>query len=203
MKIDNELRHITDYLLLYSSYMSDIGLFHGKIGVAIALYMYAHKYNDELMSEYAWELFQQVYEKIHVSMPIGLEYGLAGIGYGTTLLQKYGLIDVDLNDTLFDIDAKIMLSDPRRATDMSRRSGVKGLWLYIMLRESIGEPITTFDTLYISELRSTIEKYLSNEPDGEILDLVFVPPFRKNEYTGKPLGIDGGSSYFLIKDFLG
>ena len=38
---------------------------------------------------------QQIYDGIYSNMPIGLEYGLAGIGYGTTILYKRGLVDCD------------------------------------------------------------------------------------------------------------
>ena len=99
---------IADYLLLRSSYMQELGLFHGKMGVVVALYLYADAYGDEVMREYAWELFQQVYDGVHTDMPVGLERGLAGIGYGTTLLCKRGLVECSLNDILEDIDRKIM-----------------------------------------------------------------------------------------------
>ena len=56
-----EMDKIADYLLLRSSYMQELGLFHGKMGVVVALYLYADAYGDEVMREYAWELFQQVY----------------------------------------------------------------------------------------------------------------------------------------------
>ena len=93
-----KIKKIADYLLLQSSYMQEIGLFHGKMGVALALNMYSSQYNDKLMEEYAWDLFQQVYDKVHIDMPVGLETGLAGIGYGTTLLYKYGLVSCERNN---------------------------------------------------------------------------------------------------------
>ena len=60
-----EMDKIADYLLLRSSYMQELGLFHGKMGVVVALYLYADAYGDEVMREYAWELFQQVYDGVH------------------------------------------------------------------------------------------------------------------------------------------
>ena len=59
-----EMDKIADYLLLRSSYMQELGLFHGKMGVVVALYLYADAYGDEVMREYAWELFQQVYDGV-------------------------------------------------------------------------------------------------------------------------------------------
>ena len=44
-----EMDKIADYLLLRSSYMQELGLFHGKMGVVVALYLYADAYGDEVM----------------------------------------------------------------------------------------------------------------------------------------------------------
>lgn len=86
--MDTELRKIADYLLLKSPYIQDVGLFHGKMGIVVSLYAYANKYGDSLLEDYAWDLLQQIYEEVHTDMPIGLENGLTGTGYGTSLLCK-------------------------------------------------------------------------------------------------------------------
>ena len=36
-----EMDKIADYLLLRSGYLQELGLFHGKMGVVVALYLYA------------------------------------------------------------------------------------------------------------------------------------------------------------------
>ena len=194
------LRKIVDYQLLYSPYMHDIGLFHGKMGVVVALYMYAAKYHDELITEYAWDILQQIYDGIYSNMSIGLEYGLAGIGYGTTILYKRGLVDCDLNSILVDVDSKIMEHDPRRMKDQSIRSGVRGLIQYIALRKSTSEPLDTFDAQFLLELYATAEPVVSACQDKDIMGFINVPTFSIDEYIEKPLGIDGGSAYYILKD---
>lgn len=200
--MNERLRKIVDYLLLSSPYMHDIGLFHGKMGVVIALYLYSAKYRDELISDYAWDLLQHIYDNINSNMPIGLEYGLAGIGYGTTILYKHGLVDCDLNSILVDVDSKIMEHDPRRIKDMSIRSGVEGLMRYIALRKSTGEPFETFDAQYLTELYTTASPIVSVYQDKSIMSILNAPTFSIEEYTEKPLGIDGGSAYYILKDIL-
>ena len=86
---------------------------------------YAKRYSDSYIEEYAWDLLQQVYDGVYADMPIGLEFGLAGIGYATALLYEKGWIECDLNGVLSDIDSKIMERDPRRITDFSARTGAK------------------------------------------------------------------------------
>ena len=181
--MNERLRKIVDYLLLSSPYMHDIGLFHGKMGVVIALYLYSAKYRDELISDYAWDLLQHIYDNINSNMPIGLEYGLAGIGYGTTILYKHGLVDCDLNSILVDVDSKIMEHDPRRIKDMSIRSGVEGLMQYIALRKSTGEPFETFDAQYLTELYTTASPIVSVYQDKSIMSILNAPTFSIEEYT--------------------
>ena len=197
-----DLRKIADYLLLYSPYMPDIGLFHGKMGVVVALYLYAEKYRDELISEYAWELFQQIYDGIHSSMSVGLECGLSGIGYGTTIMYKQGLIDCDLNSVLAEIDSKIMEHDPRRMKDLSVRTGMGGLMRYIALRQSTGEPLETFDAQYLTELYATAEGIIPCCQEAGIMSILNAPQFFIEEYLEQPLGIDGGGAYYILKDTL-
>ena len=176
-----EMDKIADYLLLRSGYLQELGLFHGKMGVVVALYLYADAYGDEVMREYAWELFQQVYDGVHTDMPVGLERGLAGIGYGTTFLCKRGLVECSLNDILEDIDRKIMERDPRRLTDMSVRSGLRGLMLYLGLRQSV-EAVTTFDSRYMMELQDTVERNNLSCRTLDFMDVLNEPTFPEAEY---------------------
>lgn len=199
--MNTELRKIADNLLLKSSYIQDIGLFHGKMGVVVSLYAYANKYQDQLLEDFAWDLLQQIYENVHTDMPIGMEYGLAGIGYGTTLLSKLGLVECDLNSVLADVDAKIMERDPRRMSDYSVRTGAGGVLLYLSLRQETGGALLTFDNQYVAELKSAAARMVLN-PVTNILDILNKPLFDINCYMEKPIGIDGGSAYYILKDIL-
>lgn len=200
--MNTELRKITDYLLLKSPYIQDIGFFHGKMGIAVALYVYANRYHDQLIEEYAWDLFLQVYDGVHVDMPIGLECGLAGIGYGTTLLCELGLMKCDLNEILVDVDARIMERDPRRITDFSVRSGAGGLQLYIALRQKVSGCILTLDSRYLAELQSVMKNIATPNPSINIISLLNEPSFTVTDYIENPIGIDGGCAYYILKNIL-
>ena len=200
---DNELAlpNIVDYVLLRSSYIHDISLFHGKMGLVVTLYFHAEKYKDETLKEYAWELLQQVYNGIHSEMPLGLENGLVGIAYGITILRKHELVDCVLNDVIGDIDDKIMKHDIRRIDDFSLRSGISGLLLYIRERQLV-EPIISFDKLYFNELQSVVSSKSISYPRCSLVDILTQPTFSENEYIDKPLDIDGGSSFYVLKSVL-
>lgn len=200
--MEAELRRIADYLILKSLFVRDVGLFQGKMGIVVALYAYANRHGDKLLEEYAWDLLQQIYDGVHTDMPVGLEHGLAGIGYGTTLLQKYGFVDCDLNAILADIDAKIMERDPRRMADCSVRTGSGGLLLYLAFRLEAGGSLATFDRQYLTELQSAMSNTPVSKPSMNILDILSKPSFAAGDYIGKPVGIDGGSAYYIIKNVL-
>lgn len=196
-----EQEKIANYLLLHSSYMRELGLFHGKMGIVVALYLYADALHDDVMRDYAWELFQQVYDGVHTDMPIGLERGLAGIGYGTALLCKRGLLECSLNDILVDIDQKIMERDPRRIADKSVRTGGRGLMMYLKLRQSV-EMVTTFDSSYLKELRDTMAGYVAPSEEMQLMSILNEPTFAETDYLEKPLDIDGGSAYYILKNII-
>lgn len=197
----SKMMRIADYLLLFSPHIRDVGLFHGKMGIAMALYMYSSKYCDEQMGEFAWELFRQVYDGVHCDMAVGLENGLAGIGYGTTLLNVLGLLDGNIDEALIDIDRKIMERDPRRMTDMSTRSGAGGILLYLSLRQSLGNGLRTFDDVYLQELQNTCGD-MPQAATTDILRILYEPESGPNDYIGRPLGIDGGCAFHLVKSYL-
>lgn len=182
--------------------MQNLGLFHGKMGIVVALYVYANKYDDKLLEEYAWDLFQQVYEGVHSNMPMGLEYGLTGIAYGTTLMCEQGWVECDLNDILADIDAKIMEYDPRRITDFSVRTGAGGLCLYLALRQRVSGLLSTFDKQFLSELQSTMLNRETVVPVSNIVEILNEPPFAIDNYIEKPIGIDAGSAFYILKHVL-
>lgn len=200
--MEAELRRIADYLILKSLFVRDVGLFQGKMGIVVALYAYANRHGDKLLEEYAWDLLQQIYDGVHTDMPVGLEHGLAGIGYGTTLLQKYGFVDCDLNAILADIDAKIMERDPRHMADCSVRTGAGGLLLYLAFRQETGGSLATFDRQYLTELQSAMSNAPVSKPSMNILDILSKPSFAAGDYIEKPVGIDGGSAYYIIKNVL-
>lgn len=201
--METKLHKISDYLLLKSSFSKDISLFHGKMGIVLSLYLYASQHDDELLKEYAWDLFLQVHDSVHTDMPIGLEYGLAGIGVGTVLLCHHGGIDCDFNDILSDVDAKIMERDPRRMKDLSLRTGVAGLWYYLRLRETLGNGIKSFDRQYINELHLVYDESRMTGDVPNIMEMVNEPFFALDDYIEKPLGIDNGCSYYILKSVIG
>jgi len=196
-------QQIANYLMLKTIGLQNVSLYHGKMGVVLALYLYAYQAEKEYINDFAWDLLQDVYKGISETLPVGLEYGLAGIGFGVTLLKKHGVVDCDLNEVLYDIDKKIMAYDPRRITDFSFRNGAWGVSSYIRLRQEVEGKLNSFDSQYIQELQqvlATIPVFREGVLHKTLWEDLQAPEWDLSDFYDKPLGIDEGLAYFLINN---
>ncbi|WP_337569731.1 lanthionine synthetase LanC family protein [Hallella sp.] len=195
---------IANYLMLKSISIRNISLYHGKTGILLALYLFSHQEEKENIKEYAWDLLQDIHKDINETLPLGLEYGLAGIGLGMTLLKSHGIIDCDLNDLLYDIDQQIMMYDPRRFTDFSFRNGALGIKHYIEQRLVVEQELLSFDTFYLKELQQALVKNSLDQNEAKqhitLWSDLQPPEWDVSEFYDKPLGLDAGLSFYLIEN---
>lgn len=189
---------IACYLIMKAADIRDVSLYHGKMGIVCSLYAYAVNSGSEYIKDYAWDLLQDVYPGVYETLPIGVECGLVGLGYGVTRICQMMHTDSDLNEILQDIDDKIMSYDPRRMTDMSFRKGALGVWNYIAIRKNYGT-LSSIDSIYQKELNEIIIKNVGNNEPIDVMDDIKMPSWKVSEYQGKAMGIDGGLAYYLIK----
>ena len=54
-KVDNRLKRIANVLLLNASFIDNLGLLNGKMGIAIFFYQYAHYTGSKVFEDYASE----------------------------------------------------------------------------------------------------------------------------------------------------
>jgi len=191
---------IINYIAFKVSQMEDNGLYHGKMGVILALYCHGKVHQDKRISDFACDILQLSDGDYHLGN-IGLEKGMAGIGLGFCLLYKAGMYDDDLNDILTEVDRQIMAVDPRRLTDFSFKSGALGILHYINIRRSVQQECETLELGYIKELEQNIYVHASLDMARQnLLADLTIPNWKPNEYLDEVIGIDNGSSYFLIRD---
>lgn len=105
-----ELKDIFRYAILKAENLENLGIYNGKLGMAILFYEYSRYSTDKLYEEFADEIIDSVLE-----LPNDLSYrfsdGLSGIGWGIIYLMKRNFIEGDIDDILFEIDKKIELID--------------------------------------------------------------------------------------------
>lgn len=149
------LQRIANHLLLNAGFSSNLGLYHGKMGIIIFFGHYARYTADTLYDDFAGILMEQLYEDIHDKMYFDIEDGLSGIGWGIEYLKHTNFIDGDINDMLKDIDRKIMEHDPLRLNDQNIRTGTGGILHYATYRMqnySHLDKVELFDPLYLNSL---------------------------------------------------
>lgn len=194
---------IIHHLILQSPGLRHIGLYHGKMGVVMTLYTYAQEKHDEELKTFAWELLQEIMNHISETLPVGLENGLAGIGYGITFLKRYAALEGDLNDILYEIDRKIMSYDPRRLSDISFRTGGSGIWYYLQMRLETESPVTSLDNIYCKELHTTLNRHGITDSKLHTLSLekdLEIPQWDLSELTEKSLCLNGGAAFLIFKE---
>ena len=110
-KTQNALTEMADYLLLHGGLLSDLGLFHGQMGVVLALFHYGRGNDEQVVIDIAQELLQDLLDSIDDSLLSCLDSGYAGLAWGLSYLQWASFIDVDLSDLLEEVDNKIKETD--------------------------------------------------------------------------------------------
>ena len=80
MKTITKDRRTTNSLLLNGSFIDNLGLMNGKMGIAIYFFQLARQTNNQIYEGYAGELIEDIYEEISKNTPVNFENGLAGIG---------------------------------------------------------------------------------------------------------------------------
>lgn len=101
-----ELQKIANTLLLYSYHIEPVGLFNGKMGIALYLYRYARYADCKYYSEFADELLDKVLDSINHSSP-DFESGISGIGWCINYLMKDKYVEGDPNDVLLNVDKRV------------------------------------------------------------------------------------------------
>lgn len=189
-----------NYIVSKVPQLSDNGLYHGKMGIVLALYCYGKVHHKQKLCDFACDILQ-LSDCDYYKWNVGLENGLAGIGLGFCLMYKAGMFDDDLNGLLSEIDKHIMAMDPRRIEDYSFRNGALGILYYSRVRRSVNQKCNSLKLDYIKEL----EKYVFNKTSARnrsqtFLSSLQIPKWKPREYLDKSVGLDNGCSFFLINE---
>jgi hypothetical protein len=134
IKIENYLSRIAKHLIINSSFMDNIGLYNGKMGIVLFFAHLANYTRKDIYNDFASKLLDEIYGEIHIDTPINFKDGLCGIGWGIEYLLHYRFLEGDSNEILASIDEKIMERNPLRIKDESIETGKNGILYYILTR---------------------------------------------------------------------
>jgi hypothetical protein len=102
--ISSSLTRISNALLLNASFTDNIGLLNGKMGIAIFFFKYGEYSGNKIVTNYAGELIDEIYEDINTNTPLDFADGLTGIGWGIEYLAANRFVDADTDEALAEID---------------------------------------------------------------------------------------------------
>lgn len=162
---DTQLLSIVQHLIINSAFISDLGLFHGRMGIVLFLCHYAQYSNTSLYNDFAGELIEMINEDLTDDMPINMENGLSGIGWTIEYLVRNKFMEGNTDDILTDIDERIMQYDPLRMEDHSFNQGIIGILFYVSTRLISKNRNTTdrpFDEKYLKALFKKTERFFSD-----------------------------------------
>jgi len=133
-KVDNRLQRIANVLLLNASFIDNIGLLNGKMGIAIFFFHYARFVNNKIFEDYAGELIDEIYEEINTNTLVDFANGLTGIGWGIEYLVKNRFVEADTDEALSEIDTSVYRNSLYRPFLLDNDKDLFGFGLYYLTR---------------------------------------------------------------------
>lgn len=114
--MDKILQQIANTIVANLKNTEPIGLFNGKIGIALFLYQYAHYSGSTIYEEIASELLDDVFNQLKPNISPSIVDGLSGIGHGLSVLLGEHLVESDPEDNVLNGIDKILLCDIRSSS---------------------------------------------------------------------------------------
>lgn len=165
--IEQQLRQISNMLILNGILVNCPGLLHGKTGVAVFFFHYAQYTGNGLFEDYALDLIVEIQEQIHLNNSADYERGIAGIGIGMDYLIRNNFLETD-NDFFEDLDQRMyraVMYDPWQ--DFSLYDGLTGYGRYWISRmHQQASSIQARECLSYIAVR--IKQKLPNIPEKEL-----------------------------------
>jgi hypothetical protein len=131
----NFLQRYADSLLEKSNSVTNLGLWDGKMGIAITLFHIARIIKNNLYGQKASSLIDTVYENVSPQMPFSFDVGLLGISCGLQYIMDECFMEGDSDEILSRTDARIKdIIDSRTLESLSLETGICGVGFYLHQR---------------------------------------------------------------------
>jgi lantibiotic modifying enzyme len=164
---EKRFQRIVNVLLLNASFIDNLGLMHGKMGIAIFFFHLARETQNQIYEDYAGELIDEIYDEISISTPLDFENGLAGIGWGIEYLAQKGFIEAETDEVLESIDNQ-MRPSLNQFKGIGLLNGLIGLGAYYLKRiqnsgSSADKDTTLMNKKMLVQLIEEMELRIENE----------------------------------------
>jgi len=200
---DELLERIANHLIINSSIIKDIGLYHGKMGIVIFFFHYSRYTNNSIYEEFAGKLLDEIFEEIHDEIPINFESGLCGIAWAIEYLIENKFVEGNPDEILFDIDQKIMERDILRIKDKTIKTGLEGISYYInkAVNSKSRKKKNLFDKNYLDAWERVNSKSVLSDDKQLLAKITDTVPSDNIIYNWK-LGLESGCAGYGRKHII-
>ena len=101
------LQKISNILMINGGFSENPGLYSGETGIALFFFHYGHFAQNEIYTEYGFEMIEKIQSIIHQQTPIDYRNGLSGIGSTIEYLVQNEYIEAETDEVLEDIDNRL------------------------------------------------------------------------------------------------
>ncbi len=129
------LKGYTERLIEKGKCLPPVGLWDGKMGIAIYLLHLARIAENKRYEDIASELIDAVYERISFDLPFCFDNGLLGIACGFEYMIHHRFVDADRDEILSEMDTVVRsIVDSRPIDNLSLGKGICGIGYYLFYR---------------------------------------------------------------------
>jgi len=147
------LNDYKDRLIEKAKYNDELGLWNGKMGIAISLLHLSRITKNNDLENVANELLNAVFKNLSYQMPFTFADGLLGIGCGFEYIIRKGFVEGDSDEILSEIDQianNIINSRSIKSLDIEKGLCGVGYYLYYRLEKKSNND-ESFITLNLKE----------------------------------------------------
>lgn len=174
------------------------------MGIVIFFFHYARYMNNIIYENYAYDLLGEIYEDIDDDITFSFENGLCGIGWGILYLIENGFVKGEPNEILSDLDKRIMELNLMFITDLSIKTGLKGVLLYIKRRVENAEKnslLIPYKKFFMKQFECLYIQYCENI-NFSLVEFVSGNNELDNDLQGKELGLCNGCAGYGLNKIL-
>lgn len=127
----------TTYLIQKGRLNSDIGIWDGKMEIAIYLLHLSRMTNNkkEKYKNYAFQFIEQIFEQVSIQTSFSYSSGLLGIGCGVEYIIGNDFMEGSGDEILSDIDKLALYHiNTRKFNNLSLANGICGMGFYFYMR---------------------------------------------------------------------
>lgn len=135
LPIEKQIETLADHYLLAGSFLPRMGVVDGKTGLALFFFHYYRHTGNPVYQEFAYQLIDEIYDRLDSRTPVNLGFGLLGFGWALTYLHRQGFVEGCLDEILEEIDKQA--TSETETADSSFLSGREGTLFYLWCRNYV------------------------------------------------------------------